>query len=62
MPGEPANRVRFHRIGFGDCNVDVMAAAALEPPDVEPGGAGPYAYEAHAGIALRAMLPLDGCN
>jgi len=59
MPGEPANRVRFHRIGFGNRKVDVMAAGALEPADVEPGGAGPYACEAHAGIALGAMLPLD---
>ena len=59
MPSEPENRVRFHRIGFGDRNVDVMAAATLKGPDVEPGWAGRYRCRAHAGIAFRAMRTLD---
>jgi hypothetical protein len=59
MPSEPENRVRFHRIGFGDRDVDVMAAATLKRPDVEPGWAARYPCQAHAGVAFEAVRSLD---
>jgi len=62
MPSEPENRVRFHRIGLSDRNVDVKAAATLKGPDIEPGWAGRHLCQAHAGVASRAMRTLDRCE
>jgi hypothetical protein len=62
MPSEPENRVRFHRIGLSDRNVDVMAAATLKGSDVEPRWAERYLCQTHAGVAFRAMRTLDRCE
>jgi len=56
---KPENRVRFHWIGFGDSDVDVMAAGTLERSDGKRGSATRHPCEAHAFTALGTVRRLD---